>query len=369
MAHALGFLVFLPTFLLIYGSINYYVFIRFAKFFRIRKTLWFYVVLVTSLFSFILVGIAYSYFSNLFVKMLYFFAASWMGFIFFLFSFTLLYDFLRLFKSFPANKAGTVLICIGIIVTLFAAVNATRLETKELELESSKIASHLTIIQISDVHIGPVYGHHRLEKIVDRANALNPDIVVITGDLVDGRYELSPDDFSLLGELHGKVFFVMGNHERYAGTNAVEDLLSGKNITILRNAAAALEFNSSRIYVIGLDDSDDRKYVAEELNKTELNRSVYNILLYHKAFGYKDAAADGVDLMLSGHTHRGQIFPFNLLVMMAENPVYGLRKTGDSYLYVSSGAGTWGPPMRLGSNSEIVRIRLLPAKGGRSVEQ
>ncbi|MFH0870788.1 MAG: metallophosphoesterase [archaeon] len=362
MAHALGFLVFLPTFLLVYGSIHYYVFIRFSKFFGIRKTLWFYAALVTSLFSFMLISIAYSYFGNFFVKMLYIIAASWMGFIFFLFSFTLLYDFLRLFKSFPINRAGIVLLCIGLAFSLFAVANATRLETKELELESSKIVSPLTIVQISDVHIGPIYGAHRLEKIVDRVNALNPDIVVITGDLIDGRYELSPDEFSSLGKLHGKVFFVMGNHERYAGIAAVEDLLRGKNITLLRNSVASIEVGSDRVDIIGLDDSDDRKYVTEELNKTGFNSSAYSILLYHKAFGYKDAAAAGVDLMLSGHTHRGQIFPFNLLVMMTENPVYGLRKTDDSYLYVSSGAGTWGPPMRLGSDSEIVRIRLLPAR-------
>jgi len=176
--------------------------------------------------------------------------------------------------------------------------------------------------------------------------------VMITGDLVDGKFDYKSDAFKALNNIHAKTFFVMGNHDYYAGTEHVEALLRRYPITILRDESVIY----AGLQIIGLDDSEDKNKIEHGLHNIHIEHDFFSILLYHRPEGFKYAAHRHIDLMLSGHTHAGQLFPFNLLSYLANGYSQGLHAREHSNLYVSAGVGTWGPPMRTGSRSEIVEI-------------
>ncbi|MFA6089803.1 MAG: metallophosphoesterase, partial [Candidatus Woesearchaeota archaeon] len=190
--------------------------------------------------------------------------------------------------------------------------------------------------------------------IIEKTNSLNPDVVVITGDFVDGSGKLSIKTFEQLNNIKAPTFMVMGNHEFYEGEQRVIDLLSETKVKVLRNESELIK----GINIIGLDYSENKSYVAEHLKNIEFNNSKPTILLNHVPMGYEDAAKSGVKLQLSGHTHNGQIFPFTLLVKARFPKINGLYNIDNLSLYVSPGTGTWGPPMRLGSKNEITVLKL-----------
>ena len=204
-------------------------------------------------------------------------------------------------------------------------------------------------------HAGPDPRRRHLEQLVEKTNALNPDLVLITGDLVDPQGNLTSDSLTPLNALTAPAYFVTGNHERYVGLDKVMSLLEKTSVIMLRNEVVLFD----SLQLIGIDDSDNPDQVRRNLSGLELNPDMYTILLYHQPEGFKDAEAAGVDLMLSGHTHNGQIWPFNRVVRLRFKYVKGLHKIGNMKLYVSTGSGTWGPPMRLGSRNLITLIKLV----------
>ncbi len=224
------------------------------------------------------------------------------------------------------------------------------------------------IVQLSDVHVGPTIGRRFIEDLVARTNALEPDLVAITGDLVDGSVaELGAfvEPLRDLRARHG-VYFVTGNHEYFSGADAWIEHLRGLGVTVLRNERVELEQGGERIDLAGVDDPTGRNFapghgpdLARALAGRDPARPV--ILLAHQPRGADAAARHGVSLQLSGHTHGGQIFPFNLLVGLQQPFVGGLHRQGDMMIYVSVGTGYWGPPMRLGVPAEITEITLQPA--------
>ncbi|MHC4721502.1 MAG: metallophosphoesterase, partial [Planctomycetota bacterium] len=199
--------------------------------------------------------------------------------------------------------------------------------------------------------------------------------VVITGDLVDSHHRLDSAALARLNDLAAPVFFVLGNHERYAGMANVLALLKGTKVRTLRNESVTLD----GLQIIGIDDEND---VADRLKHIEIDPAKFAVLLYHRPEGLEAASKAGIDLMLSGHTHRpegleaaskagidlmlsghthnGQIFPFNFYLRQLFPYVKGLYRHENLHLYVSTGTGTWGPRMRLGSKSEIILLKLHP---------
>jgi predicted MPP superfamily phosphohydrolase len=220
----------------------------------------------------------------------------------------------------------------------------------------------LTIVQLSDVHIGPTLGADFLTAVVDRVNALNADLVAITGDLADGPLaETSPAMLPLRGlKARYGVVYVPGNHEYYHGGPAWFSFLSSLGVRVLRNQGLVLGEGDQRFFAAGVDDPTSRSMGGAGLDLTAALRErpaeMPTLLLSHQPLGFEAAAAQGVSLQLSGHTHGGQIFPFSLLVGLRYRFVAGLYRRGTSYLYVSRGTGYWGPPMRLGAASEITRL-------------
>jgi predicted MPP superfamily phosphohydrolase len=225
----------------------------------------------------------------------------------------------------------------------------------------------LRIAQISDIHIGPILGRRFAAKLVARVNALEPDLIAVTGDLVDGGVaqvggEVEP--FAALRARHG-VFFVPGNHDFYSGLDGWLARVSALGMRVLRNERVAIG-GADGFELAGVDDhrGDWRLGSTEDVARALAGRDAARpvVLLAHDPATFGAAASAGVDLQLSGHTHGGQIWPFNALVRIATPFVAGLHRRGRSQIYVTRGVGFWGPPMRLFSRNEIAEIVIRRAE-------
>jgi predicted MPP superfamily phosphohydrolase len=220
------------------------------------------------------------------------------------------------------------------------------------------------LVQLSDVHIGPTIGLSFIREIVAQVNALEPDCVVITGDLVDGSVAELGALAAPLKELRAKdgVFFVTGNHEYYSGVDAWLDHLRGLGVRVLRNERVAV----GPIDLAGVDDWTAHGFGnghGADLPRALLGRDPARpvVLLAHQPQAIVEAETHGVDLQLSGHTHGGQMFPWVYAVKLVTPYVAGLYRHKSSALYVSRGTGYWGPPLRVGAPAEITEVELVPA--------
>lgn len=240
---------------------------------------------------------------------------------------------------------------------LVGSVSAMCISVKEITVQSEKLAHPVKLVQLSDVHVGsrlPAY----LTRVSARVSAIAPDVVVITGDLIDFEGVTSAD-LASLASINAPVYFCIGNHERYVDCDAICERLRGHGVKVLRNAHTM----GNNIRFIGVDDAEKTDQVATHLTQMGLPSGPFTVLLYHRPDGFEDAAAAGVDLMLCGHTHNGQIAPFNALVRTRFPRIAGRYEHEQATLYVSPGTGTWGPPFRLGSTNEITVINLAPGAG------
>jgi len=225
------------------------------------------------------------------------------------------------------------------------------------------------IVQLSDIHLGPTIKGDYLLGIVERSNELHPDMVAITGDLVDGLTWQLQEDVAPLAQLHSRhgSFFVTGNHEYYWDAEAWCALLKTLGVTVLLNENRIIQHGDARLLVAGATDYAADKYVPSHLSdpqqaRNHTPRTDAAILLAHQPRSAFAGEAAGYDLQLSGHVHGGQFFPWNLFIKLVQPFSNGLHSLNDRmWLYVSAGAGYWGPPQRLGVPPEITSIRLRRA--------
>ncbi len=222
------------------------------------------------------------------------------------------------------------------------------------------------LVQLSDVHIGDVLGRPFLEELVRRCNALRPDLVAVTGDLVDGTVPHLMPAVSALRDLTSRegTFFITGNHEYYSGDREWAAALTGMGIQVLRNRFVTLGDAGGRLDLVGVDDYGQRDAphgrgynLDDALKGRDPARAA--VLLAHQPRGVEEALGRGIGLQLSGHTHGGQMFPVTLVVDAVYRYPAGLYQIGEGHVYVSRGTGFWGPPMRIGSPPEITAITLL----------
>ncbi|WP_021780986.1 metallophosphoesterase [Myxococcus hansupus] len=229
-----------------------------------------------------------------------------------------------------------------------------------------KALDGFTIVHLSDIHVGPVIRRRFMDELVRRCNDLRPDLMCITGDLVDGHVETLSPAVSALSELksrHG-AYFVTGNHEYYWNAAAWSDALERMGVQVLRNRHVRIGDAAASFDLLGVDDWSAGKMGFQQsydLGTAMAGRDVEraSVLLAHQPSNWKVAAQQGVGLQLSGHTHGGQFFPFTLAVSAIWEHDAGLFHEGDRHLYVSRGTGFWGPPLRVGAPPEIVRVTLL----------
>jgi uncharacterized protein len=248
----------------------------------------------------------------------------------------------------------------------------SELEVPEVEVRLPRLPaalSGLTIVQLTDVHIGPTIGRKFLEHVVDKSNQQKPDAIVITGDLVDGsvaslRHHVEP--LAKLKARHG-VFFVTGNHEYYSGVDEWLAELERLGIRVLRNERVSLGDAGASIDLAGVDDQHARGFGpghGPDYEKPFRGRDPERelVVLAHQPSQIARLAVARPGLQISGHTHGGQIWPFGALVRLNQPYVAGLHRHDDTaQVYVSRGTGYWGPPMRLFCPAEITKLVLTPA--------
>ncbi len=225
-----------------------------------------------------------------------------------------------------------------------------------------------TIAQISDLHVGPTIKRAFVEKVVRRVNRLEADMVAITGDLVDGSVDELARHTEPLGNLssrHG-TYVVTGNHEYYSGAHAWIRELRRLGARVLLNEHVAIEHEGATIAIAGVTDWSAHHFDPSHRSDPHgaargAPAGATKVLLAHQPRSAHHAASAGFDLQLSGHTHGGQFWPWNLFVRLQQPFTAGLERVGEMWLYISRGTGYWGPPMRFGIPSEITLIRLVRA--------
>jgi predicted MPP superfamily phosphohydrolase len=235
-----------------------------------------------------------------------------------------------------------------------------RVALREVSVRLARLPKSLhgtTIVQLTDIHVGPTIGRNFIEQIVDRTNSVEPDVVAITGDLVDGSVSELREHVAPLAKLRARygVFFVTGNHEYYSGVDAWCAELARIGIRVLRNERVTIGDDGASFDLAGIDDH--RGDLTAAVRGRDPEREL--VLLAHQPRAIFEAVRHGVGLQLSGHTHGGQIWPWNYFVRLQQPVVSGLKRFGETWLFVSNGTGYWGPPMRLLAPAEITQIRLL----------
>lgn len=224
------------------------------------------------------------------------------------------------------------------------------------------------IVQISDLHVGPTIKRDFIETVVKAVNTLKPDVIALTGDLVDGGVSRLSRDVEPLRRLKSKFgsYFITGNHEYYSGVLDWLEKVRELGFEVLLNNHKLITAGKGRLLMAGVTDYSAGAFIPEHASspaRAMQGAPVHNcsVLLAHQPKSITEAAAAGFDLVLSGHTHGGQYFPFNYLIQLAQPFVRGLHHVGKTRLYVNSGTGYWGPPIRVGAPSEITVIELCRA--------
>ena len=273
----------------------------------------------------------------------------------------------RLFLS-RATAGGAMLVTGGFVgYGAWSAFNPPAVTDVTVRLPGlPKALDGFTIVQMSDIHVGPVIQRRFMDAVVAQCNALKPDLVCITGALVDGSVKELGYSVSALSNLRSRYgsYFVTGNHEYYSGDEEWAEALERMGLTVLRNRHVRIGEQSASFDLVGVDDwgarrsGFDRRYDLEAaLAGREAERAA--VLLAHQPSNWREAAKAGIGLQLSGHTHGGQFFPFTLAISAIWEHDAGHFEENGRHIYVSRGTGFWGPPVRVAAPPEIVRVTLL----------
>lgn len=377
------FLLFFIIVLTLYGLINYYIFIRgwqaipHSSSLRIYFPIIFWFVVLSFLLGRILEGLWFSKLNQALIWI----GSFWLGAMVYFLLIVLFLDLLRLinhwFPLFPAfitsnyirtkEVTGLVAVVVVAITVIAGYINALNPRIRTLNLDIPKNANGpkaVNLVVVSDIHLGTIVGRSRLSRIVDGVNKLHADLVILPGDIVDE--DLGPVIRQNLGETLKNiksvfgVIAITGNHEYIGGVEKACKYLSEHNILVLRDSVVKI---NDDFYIVGREDRSkkgftgiSRKPLEELMAQVDKNYPV--ILLDHQPINLAQAVVNGADLQISGHTHRGQIWPLSYITDLIYEVSYGYKKKGNTQFYVSSGAGTWGPPLRIGTSPEIVNIKL-----------
>lgn len=276
----------------------------------------------------------------------------WLGSVFILFCAALIT--LLLTYVLGRGCAGAAGAALGVIAVAAAIITAHMAPVvKRIDISAQNLpVEKLTIAQISDTHFGAGVSVTRAQKLAAQINALKPDIIVITGDFNENGGAEYSAAISAMKAKYG-VYGSLGNHEFYRGTAKNTAFYERSNVTLLRQQSAE---PAPGVQVLGIDDLTAGRITSSKLKEIlgqNLDKDKFSIVLEHEPEQYEIFAAAGANLVLSGHTHSGQIFPFSLLVRLRYPHYYGLTKMNNTYFYVTSGTFYWGPPMRLFTRNEI----------------
>ncbi|MFC2168360.1 metallophosphoesterase [Acidobacteriota bacterium] len=282
----------------------------------------------------------------------------------------LLVDLLHLFVKLKPKFYGIAAISLAVLISGYGIFNSYNLRAEEITVQIKGITKEVKAMQLSDIHIGHFRGRGLIQKIVEQIKKHNVDVVFITGDLFDGKIGLNMDVISPLTELDIPIYFIEGNHEGYTDSEKIKDELRRTGIRVLEDEVSTW----GEFQIIGLNHmlADNKSVdmhtrgnnstIKDILPTLNIKKDKPSILLHHSPDGIKYANEQGVDLFLAGHTHAGQMYPVNYIAALIFPYNKGLHHYNGTQLYVSEGAGTFGPPLRVGTISEITVINLKPQK-------
>lgn len=375
--------IFFIIFFTVYTTLNFYVFLRgwqVISAYPVLKPIY-AVLFVLIAYGYVIAKVLYKYLHPLAYDIILGVGAIWFAFLAYFILSLLLIDILRLFNSwfnfFPAfitnnyesAKKITAIVVFSLVslIVFLGNLNKRDIQIRNLEISIPRGESkldELNIVMASDIHLSPIDGERLLSRIVDKMNSLNPDIILLAGDIVDDKAKILEErnigeSFRKLNPKYG-VFSINGNHEFINEVDSCVRFAEKFGIKFLRDDFILID---SSFYIIGREDTSmiqftgiNRKPLNEIVSKIETNHP--KILLDHTPFKLEQAQQNGIDLQLSGHTHHGQIWPANIVTNFIYEVSWGYKKKANTHYYVSSGAGTWGPPVRTGSSSEIVNIKI-----------
>ncbi|MGB9891272.1 metallophosphoesterase [Thermodesulfovibrio yellowstonii] len=375
--------MFFIIFFTIYGIINFYFFVKLKSIlnFGWQFQLIISVFLLLMIFSPLIIRVSEKNGYETFAIGLSWIGYLWMAFVVLFLFFGILTDFGRLsmlviskisgknsfiiLQKIPKTVYFLFPLGLSVIFLIYGYLEAMNIRVERFYIKSDKITKNVRIVQISDVHIGLIVREGRIKKIIEKIKEVNPDILVSTGDLVDAQIDRMNHIAELLKEIktsYGK-FAITGNHEFYAGLNKALFFTEKAGFKVLRNAGVTIE--ELNINIAGLDDTESARY-GLKVNQDKVSLLNYfknkgfTILLKHRPLIDKELI-EYFDLQLSGHTHKGQFFPFSIATKLHyNNNDSGLTKINkDVYLYISRGTGTWGPPVRIFAPPEITVIDLF----------
>ncbi len=380
----MAFFIFFSIVIVIYSLVNYYIFTRGLQAIPAGSVLraWYIPVFWT---------LAATYIAGRFLERVWLSPVSdalvwsgsiWLGAMLYFFLLVVFIDLIRLVNHFIPFLPGFVgenytrfklyllggsVLLVGVIV-LAGYINALNPRIKTVEINIPKQANgleSLNAVVMSDIHLGTMIGNGRLERIVNKANGLNPDIILLPGDILDEDLEpvIRQNAGATLEQLSAPmgVFGVMGNHEYIGGPEPAYRYLSEHGIKMLRDSVVRI---NDSFYLVGREDFQKGRFAGKERKSIELlmeeviDKNLPVIVLDHQPFHPEMAAAAGADLMLSGHTHNGQLWPLNYIIDAMYVIGYGLGQVDGMHMYVSNGVGTWGPPLRIGNRPEIVHLKI-----------
>ncbi len=348
--------LFISFFMLGYLILNYFVLSALAWLWGGFDTDLIYILVIIASFSFPISMLLEQRESHILSRILYAASTTWMGIVLYFVWALLIFGIVSLFINVPLKEAGILIFIVVSVISVYSIVNAFFIHEKIIEIPLKNLKNPLTLVQISDVHVGSIRNSGYIQKLCLKIKGINPDAVLITGDMADGSSPISQETFKPLEALDMPIFFVSGNHDTYAGLDNVLSALRMVGVHILDNKS--VEFNG--LQLVGICYCMQRNMLDSLLSRIDFDRDQPSILMHHLPLEWEVAREQGINLQLSGHTHKGQFYPFNVLVKLMFPYLGGLYKNGDDYIYVSPGTGTWGPPMRLGSRNEITILNLKP---------
>lgn len=376
-------LLFIITFFSLYTLTNYYIGTRVYKELTIKVPInnkWFWILFWMIAFAYMVSMLLSNYISGRVITIFNLIGVYWIGIFFYLiliFPFIDLIKFInRRFELIPKTLITqyhlslilSLMIAVFIaFVLIYGTWSGSHSYVKKYNInieKNTKKIKDLNIVMVSDIHLGTLIDGKRLKRMVDEINVLNPDIVILAGDIVDT--EIKPFiadkmafEFSNIKTQYG-VFAALGNHDLMRGhEETIAKELKTAGVSVLRDEWIKIK---DEIYIVGRDDisinriRQKRKSLEEILSRTDKTQPI--LLIDHTPSSLPEGVKNKVDLQLSGHTHKGQFFPNNLITKSIFEVDHGYLRKNNLHVLVSSGYGTWGPPIRIGSRSEIVNINL-----------
>ena len=306
-----------------------------------------------------------------------------MGWLSFLFVLTLGRDVLLLVTLLPPLAAvhafldatSPAWVPVGALVAVSVGVLITALgpHVRRVDIPVEGLAPELDglqIAQISDLHVGPTMRRAYVQRVVNMTRQLSPDLIALTGDIVDGSVSRRAAQVAPLQALASdRAFFVLGNHDYYSGAAPWTAHFEAMGFRVLRNSHVTVERGGARLVIGGVIDFAARMSDREARPRPDLAtdgdaRPAFRLLLAHNPKIAPAAEQAGFDLQLSGHTHAGQFFPWTFVIHLVHGPhAAGLSRRGRLWVYTSAGTGTWGPPVRLGTRPEITLLRIVAVNG------